>query len=159
MDKNPEVANKDIYGLYIDDMRGNKYYADLLKYLLKLRRKKCKEIHEIHEILELRKIHPITESKYKTIRKQGLDYYFNSGTNYHYHRLNEDNILHPLMNININYTKWKLHNLEVELCYINANIKSISKAIRVRKEESAQKLKSKLKEEIENDSLQNDSRK
>jgi hypothetical protein len=45
----------------------------------------------------------------------------------------------------MDYAKKKLHTLEVELCYINANIKSISKILRGKKEFTNKKLKEETK--------------
>jgi hypothetical protein len=150
MRKNLEVENKAIYGEYCDKIYGQKYYICLIREFRKIRRRKCKEVHELHEILDYRKIYSVTESDYERIRKQGLDYYFNSFSNYHNHGVHnifenkEEDMMHPLLNLNMDYAKKKLHILEVELCYINANIKSISKILRG-KEFTNKKLKEETK--------------
>lgn len=130
--KNPETQNIEYYGNYvaqkdINGILGSKYLWDRLNYFKKAKHDRVVELHHIMKILKYVSGTSDIYTRMDYISEMGFNYIFNHGLT-----LDDDSIsvMRPLPEINIDYAKKKIHILEIELAYINRNIKSLKKGLR-----------------------------
>ena len=149
---NKEVANKEYYHAFL----GNdliKTMSDLsLKAFLHdfrmLRRERLEELHRLQKIM------------YHRFRKglpswKGIDADkgFAQSFNIKLDPATINEFMNPLAEINLHYCKYKIHALEVELCYINCNTKVIGKELRRRSDLKKVKTNAKNSRELANEML------
>lgn len=144
--KNKEVQNIEYYGSYF----GYKYIGDLSIECLtsafnEFKRIRKRSVAELHHLVNIRKYtldHPdLINDSWDRSR---MEYNATMGLNYIYTNkyfinhcisvidTNHDYVMIPLSYINDDYARYKIHVLEVELAYINRNIKAIKVVIRKR---------------------------
>lgn len=132
---NKEVQNKEYYDSFlgykfIDDCSDN-YKRKVLNIFKKARKDRVKELHYVVESYSrLKNIYSNIE-RMDYYSDMGLGYMYKCETNLGNNDLEFDKklIMKPLPRINMDYCKNKIHVLEVELCYINSNIKAINKIL------------------------------
>lgn len=140
--KNKEVQNIEYYGSFI----GRKYIHDLgLRNLSKIfkdfKRARANRVQELHHLMRINEWHKTSNDVYDPDRLNynsimGLDYIHNMSRYGHLFDFrkdcNIDELINPLADLNPDYTKRRIHIINVELAYINSNIKAIKKEIRER---------------------------
>lgn len=132
--KNKEVENIQYYDSYcgykfIDDYSDN-YLKSLLKNFIHERKSRVKELHVIISNYKYFCDDCATRTRMDYISTMGLGYYCGHAYG---KEINSESVMSPLVYINEDYCKHKIHVIEVELCYINKNIKAIKRVIRSRK--------------------------
>lgn len=140
---NKEVQNKEYYDSFlgykfIDDC-GDKFLHEVFNSFISAKKERVKELHRVTKSYLCFKKYPDCDANTR------MDYYSIMGLGYMYHcepllnnieETKEENkklVMIPLSNINMDYAKNKIHILEIELCYINRNIKAIKKELIERK--------------------------
>ncbi len=126
MDK---IQNIEYFGYYFgEDLSFNeKFLSNVIKEFKRLKRKRIMENHQIKRIMRGR--------NYKTFRKFDADV----GLAYSYNlylfdeNKTDDDIIIPLAHLNEEYCKSKIHTNNLEICYLNENIKRIQNELRERK--------------------------
>ena len=138
--KNKEVENIQYYDSYLGYEsiynKSTSYLNQILKVFIKERKKRVKELHNLTYVSKRPKC--LYESM-DNISIGGLANrfkgYINDPGPYRYgvDETRPDVIMLSLACINEDYLNNKIHVLEVELCYLNKNIKAIKHVIRTRK--------------------------
>lgn len=145
--KNKEVQNIKYYDSYLGynyiDSTSTKVLRITLKDLYKARRNRIIELHKLSKGNIWHKDHPSndswSDSRMDYISSMGLGYLYDN--NYLFReRIKQDDssgeyLLVPLSRINEDYQRCKIHTIEVELAYLNRNIKIIKKVLRERPKE------------------------
>lgn len=143
--ENKPYMNMEFYGSFLGEHSlhdyGSTYIVKVLNVFKKIRHEKVMEYHKLMKILS----HDDgTSWRYDKQRMKydaymGLDYIYNRHLNYNHDIFSIEDpvrlemlLLNPLSEINFDYAKHKLHTVNVELAYINRNLKSIRAEFRRR---------------------------
>lgn len=137
--KNPETQNIEYYGNYLSQKDMSSFIfstQSLCEVFKRFKEEKHKKVMELHHITKV--LHQISGqsdvfTRMDYISMMGFKYIYN--TDEYLEIPDPTNIMYPLPEINIDYAKKKIHILEIELAYLNRNIKALKKGIRSRLEE------------------------
>lgn len=136
--KNRELHNKAFYGSFIGEKIGKIEASKLGVYLKHFKELRHDRVVELHRIVKIHKYfikHGTMPSFYDMEYQSsvGLGYFYEvDHVTYPIKYQGDNAFMLPLENINMDYTRYKIHVLEVELCYINSNIRTIAEELRRR---------------------------